>query len=221
MENENTKLTKNLAFPETDVTLVVEGQKIHVNKAVLSEHSPVFDTMFKSQFKESTAKEILLEGKKAEDVVEFLSCFYPKMKHPVKAENVLQVLPIAHEYQSSLVTDCEDLMIAMCEPRKGLTVNILLDYILVGEKYGLTRFIEAAMEFCACIDFDLLNGKTFSRSVPWTPTFKEKEDKDISSKFSKIGLKTQYAISKKRLQRMEMDRRNSGTLGDDYTIALS
>lgn len=84
MENENTKLTKNLAFPETDVTLVVEGQKIHVNKAVLSEHSPVFDTMFKSQFKESTAKEILLEGKKAEDVVEFLSCFYPKMKHPVK-----------------------------------------------------------------------------------------------------------------------------------------
>lgn len=84
MENENTKLTKNLAFPETDVTLVVEGQKIHVNKAVLSDHSPVFDTMFKSQFKESTAKEIILEDKKAEDVVEFLSCFYPKMKHPIK-----------------------------------------------------------------------------------------------------------------------------------------
>lgn len=137
------------------------------------------------------------------------------------AENVLQVLPIAHEYQSSLVTDCEDLMIAMCKPRKGLTVNILLDYILVGEKYGLTRFLETAMEFCACIDFDLLNGKTFSRSVPWPPTFIEKEDKDISSKFSKIGLKTQYAISKKRLQRMEMDRRDSETLGDDYTIALS
>lgn len=92
---------------------------------------------------------------------------------------------------------------------------------MVGEKYGLTRFLETAMEFCACIDFDLLNGKTFSRSVPWTPTFKEKEDKDISSKFSKIGLKTQYAISKKRLQRMEMDRRDSETLGDDYTIALS
>lgn len=61
----------------------MEDQKIHVNKAVLSQHSPVFDTMFKSQFKESTAKEIPLEDKKAEDVVEFLSCFYPKMKHPV------------------------------------------------------------------------------------------------------------------------------------------
>lgn len=83
MEKEKAKLTENLAFPETDLTLVVEGQKIHVNKSVLSEHSPVFDTMFKSQFKESTAKEIQLEDKKAEDVVEFLSCFYPKMKHPV------------------------------------------------------------------------------------------------------------------------------------------
>lgn len=220
MENENTKLTKNLAFPETDVTLVVEGQKIHVNKAVLSEHSPVFDTMFKSQFKESTAKEIILEDKKAEDVVEFLSCFYPKMKHPIKAENVLQVLPIAHEYQSSLVTDCEDFMIAMCKPGKGLTVNILLDYILVGEKYDLARFLEVAVEFCARIDFDLLNGKLFLQ-VPFSFDFEVKNDKDISSKFSKIGLKTQYAISKKRLQRMEMYRRNPETLGKDYTIALS
>lgn len=47
MEKKKTKLTENLAFPETDVTLVVEGQKIHVNKSVLSAHSPVFDTMFK------------------------------------------------------------------------------------------------------------------------------------------------------------------------------
>lgn len=221
MEKDKTKLTKNLAFPETDVTLVVEGQKIFANKAVLSEHSPVFDTMFKSLFKESTAKEILLEGKKADDVVEFLSCFYPKMKHPVKAENVLQVLPIAHEYHSSLVTDCEDFMIAMCKPDKGLTVNVLLDYILVGEKYDLARFLEAAVEFCARIDFDLLNGKMFNSSVLYSSGFRVDEDKDIYSKFSNIGLNTQYAISKKRLQRMEMNRRKSGTLGDDYTIALS
>lgn len=222
MEKEKIKLTENLAFPETDVTLVVEGQKIHVNKAVLSAHSPVFDTMFKSQFRESTAKEIPLEGKKAEDVVEFFSCFYHKMNHPLEAKNVLQVLPIAHEYQSNLVTDCEDLMIARCKPDKGLTVNTLLDYILVGEKYGLTRFLEAAVEFCARIDFDLLNGNIFSRQLPWGSFFKETEDKDISLKFSKIGLNTQYAISKKRLQRMEMYyRRNPDTSGDDVTIPLS
>lgn len=216
-----TNLTENIAFPETDVTLVVEGQKIHVNKSVLSEHSPVFDTMFKSQFKESTAKEIPLEDKKAEDVVEFLSCFYPKMKHPVTAENVLQVLPIAHEYQSPLVTDCEDFMIAMCKPDEGLTVNTLLDYILVGEKYGLTRFLEAVVEFCARIDFDLLNGKKFFQT--YGCNFSETQDKNLSLKFSKIGIKTKYAISKKRLQRLEMYyRSNLRTSGDDgTTIPLS
>lgn len=73
----------DVGFPGTDLTLVVEGQKIQVNKAVLSEHSPVFNTMFNSNFKESTSKEIELEDKKAADVVEFLKCFYPNMKHPV------------------------------------------------------------------------------------------------------------------------------------------
>lgn len=73
----------DVGFPGTYLTLVVEGQKIQVNKAVLSEHSPVFNTMFNSNFKESTSIEIELEDKKAADVVEFLKCFYSNMKHPV------------------------------------------------------------------------------------------------------------------------------------------
>lgn len=149
----------DVGFPGTDLILVVEGQKIHVNKAVLSEHSPVFNIMFKSQFKESTAKEIVLEEKKAADVVEFLKCFYPNMKHPITGENVLQVLPLAHEYQSPLVASCEEFMSRICKPDKGLTVSKLLDYILAGEKYGLTSFLEAAVEFCAHVDFELLKLK--------------------------------------------------------------
>lgn len=82
-KKEGIKLRNDRAFPETDAILVVEDQKIHVNKAVLSQHSPVFNTMFNSNFKESTSKEIELEDKKAADVVEFLKCFYPNMKHPV------------------------------------------------------------------------------------------------------------------------------------------
>lgn len=117
------------------------------------------------------------------------------------------------------MTDCEDFMIAMCKPDKRLTVNTLLDYILAGEKYGFTRFIEAAVELCARIDFDLLNGKRFSK--PWG-NYTEEEDKNITLKFSKIGIKTQYAISKKRLQRLEMYyRSNPRTSGDDVTIPLS
>lgn len=35
-KNKDINLTDDRAFPETDVILVVEDQKIHVNKAVLS-----------------------------------------------------------------------------------------------------------------------------------------------------------------------------------------
>lgn len=59
-------------------------------KAVLSEHSPVFNVMFKSKFKESTAKEIVLHDKKAVDVVEFLRSFYPNMKHPITGKERIQ-----------------------------------------------------------------------------------------------------------------------------------
>lgn len=86
-----TSLATDLCFPKTDVTLVMEDQKIHVNKSVLSEHSPVFNAMFNSEFKESTPVEITLEGKRAADVAEFLKCFYPNMKPTVSG--ILKCLP--------------------------------------------------------------------------------------------------------------------------------
>lgn len=51
---------EELGFPGTDLTLVVEGRKAHVNKNVRSEHSAVFDTsMLNSKLKKSTAQEII------------------------------------------------------------------------------------------------------------------------------------------------------------------
>lgn len=47
--------------------------------------------MFNSEFKESTAVEITLEGKRAADVAEFLKCFYPNMKHNITG--ILNCLP--------------------------------------------------------------------------------------------------------------------------------
>lgn len=225
-DNESTKQAAYPGFPETDVTLVVEDQKIHVNKAVLSEHSPVFGTMFKSEFKERSAKEITLVDKKLADVVEFLKSFYPNMKHPINRKNVLQVLPLAHEYQSSLVADCENFMIAMCKPKSGVTVSTLLDYILAGEKYNLTRFLEAAVEFCAHIDYQLLSGKSNINFIfghrAIDCTFEPTEDKPISWKFSKIELKTQFAIAEKRLLQLEKEKSFViSKKGSDYSIPLS
>ena len=45
-----------------DVILIVDGRKLYSNRAILSIWSPVFETMFKSNFKEKESSEINLPG---------------------------------------------------------------------------------------------------------------------------------------------------------------
>lgn len=45
-----------------DVVLIVDNRKLFCNKALLSIWSPVFETMFKSNFKEKDSIEINLPG---------------------------------------------------------------------------------------------------------------------------------------------------------------
>lgn len=47
-----------------DVILVVDNKKLYCNRAILSIWSPVFETMFKSNFKEKESSEINLPGNK-------------------------------------------------------------------------------------------------------------------------------------------------------------
>ena len=63
-------------WQDSDVILVVENDKFHVHRLILSMNSPVFKAMFKSQFKESTANEIPLPEKKADEVRDFLKKVY-------------------------------------------------------------------------------------------------------------------------------------------------
>ena len=63
-------------WEDSDVILVVEDEKFHVHCLILSMNSPVFKTMFKSQFKEATDNEISLPGKKAIGVLDFLKKLY-------------------------------------------------------------------------------------------------------------------------------------------------
>ena len=60
----------------SDVVLVVEGTKFHVHRCILSISSPVFQAMFTSQFKESTAEEIPLPEKSADEVEQLLKLIY-------------------------------------------------------------------------------------------------------------------------------------------------
>ena len=63
-------------WEDSDLILVVEDEKFHVHRLILSMNSPVFKTMFKSQFKEATSSEILLPEKKANEMLDFLKHIY-------------------------------------------------------------------------------------------------------------------------------------------------
>ena len=61
---------------DSDLILVVEDEKFHVHRVILSLNSPVFRAMFKSQFKEATSNEIPLPEKNASGVLDFLKIIY-------------------------------------------------------------------------------------------------------------------------------------------------
>lgn len=111
-------------------------------------------------------------------------------------------------------------MIRMCEPKSGVTVSLLLDFILAGEKYSLTRFLEAAVEFCANIDYKRLSGKSEPEDFDMSFIDEPTEDNPISWKFSNIELKTQFAIAEKRLLKLETNKTTS-ILRSDHSIPLS
>nr|XP_022307716.1 uncharacterized protein LOC111113718 [Crassostrea virginica] len=84
----------------TDVTLMVEEKPLHLNRKWLSENSPVFKKMFESDFEEKHAEVIPLPGKKLKDFKLFLNSFYfPPFTPPITEETVLDILPLADEYQ--------------------------------------------------------------------------------------------------------------------------
>ncbi|GMT03037.1 hypothetical protein PENTCL1PPCAC_25211, partial [Pristionchus entomophagus] len=63
-----------------DLALVIDGQKIYVNKGILAVHSPVFDTMFFGAFSEKDKEEIELKDIVREEFIDFLHVIYPSCK---------------------------------------------------------------------------------------------------------------------------------------------
>ena len=70
-------------WEDSDLVLVVEDKRFHVHRQILSLHSPVFKAMLNSQFKEATANEIPLPGKKADEILSFLKQLYMKERNGI------------------------------------------------------------------------------------------------------------------------------------------
>ncbi|XP_025110772.1 uncharacterized protein LOC112574113 isoform X2 [Pomacea canaliculata] len=83
----------------SDIVLVVENKKLHVNKTLLMMHSPVFMTMFTARFIEKDLSEIPLPGKKVNLMVELLDQIHPGYTNEkFHDETLRELLQLADEY---------------------------------------------------------------------------------------------------------------------------
>jgi len=67
---------------------MVEDEKFHVHRLILTMNSPVFKAMLKSGFREATNNEIPLPGKKANEVLDFLKQFYMEEREEITSKLV-------------------------------------------------------------------------------------------------------------------------------------
>ena len=128
----------------SDVVLVVEDQKFHVHRSILSFWSPVFEKMFTTEFKEKNSDEIPLPGKKESEIKLLLLMLYPSLEEKkVTKSNCYFLFELAHEYQiESIAQKCEALMVTMVKQRKEYDVLAMLIY---GQKYLLKTLISTCI----------------------------------------------------------------------------
>lgn len=105
-EEEENEFSSPWAY--SDVVFIVEGRKLHVNKATLRMVSPVFEAMFRGAFDEATAKEIPLPEKCYGEMVEFFRCIHPQINKDVSG----MYLVIARVFISILTSICHGLSTA-------------------------------------------------------------------------------------------------------------
>ena len=127
-------------WEQSDVVLLVEGEHFHVHRVILAMSSPVFSRMFSSDFKEKDADEIPLPEKKAAEIREMLMVIYPRFCKPVNDANLHSLLPLAREYQMTVLSQrCEDYLLRSAEREEQ--IGPILETLIVAQNYTLERVI--------------------------------------------------------------------------------
>ena len=146
IENENPTFDFTKKSWKDDVTFVIDEQRLYASKSVLAISSPVFESMFGSDFKEKVLTEVPLPGKKFAEFLQFLHCLYSKSSNCITAKNALTLLPLFDEYQvKSLKKEC-DRRLQMNLQENDLNVHQLLDYYNVASRHGLSDIKQLVME---------------------------------------------------------------------------
>ena len=154
----------------SDVVLVVEEDRFHVHRCILGMWSEVFTTMFTSQFKEKTAEEIPLPGKKSAEIKEMLLVIYPTSAKPISESNYAFLLDLAKEYMMTKLTEkCETYLMDRLFSTPGIFgVTSRNDYCLelleIAQNHGLNRLQTACIKEVKKMKFkDLKNHNMYEK----------------------------------------------------------
>ncbi|XP_020600660.1 kelch-like protein 30 [Orbicella faveolata] len=151
-------------WEQSDVVLLVEGQQFHVHRVILAMSSPVFSRMFSSDFKEKEADEIPLPEKKAAEIREMLMVIYPRFCKPVNATNLYFLLPLAREYQITVLSQkCEDYLLRVAE--KEHEIGPLFETLIVAQNYTLERAIAECVNKTQKLSIEELQGHELYEQV--------------------------------------------------------
>ncbi|CAO4368835.1 unnamed protein product [Caenorhabditis nigoni] len=126
------------ASDKTDVVLIVQGKKLHVNKSFLSFHSDYFSTLFPPNFKEGQMEEIEIREVSYKDFGLLLSTIYPMLVFP-SDETVEKLLELADRFLMPSV--------------KHLVEHHLLDHskfenqklMMLGDQYGIKSVLDKSI----------------------------------------------------------------------------
>ncbi|KAF1754620.1 hypothetical protein GCK72_021183 [Caenorhabditis remanei] len=125
---------------KTDAILVVEGKKLHVNKAVLSFHSEYFKTLFNGEFKEKSMQEIPIKDVKFEDFAATLSLLYPCPIKPTE-ENAEKLLELAERFLIPSAKYSLELFMKMCKMEKMNKIRIADKCKFMDSPIDLSAFV--------------------------------------------------------------------------------
>ncbi|XP_062578756.1 uncharacterized protein LOC134240706 [Saccostrea cucullata] len=149
----------------TDLVLLVEGRKIYVTKAILMHVSPVFKTMFTSDFREKDQQELLLPGKKYDNFVLFLTQIYPGERPPLTGDVLRKILPYVDEYQVDyLKKDCQNILVQGLEVSKGM--RYLLENLYIATTYGFQELYQKALHLLRIFPLDPCRQSNIFQRLP-------------------------------------------------------
>ena len=132
----------------SDVVFVVEDKKFHVHRYVLAQWSPVFETMFSSEFKEKNLSEIPLPDKKASEFKELLLLIYPtisgKALNTINNTNCHCLLRLAREYQMDVIYQkCEEFMVSKIQNASG---NTFMADLIFAQTYNFEKLLKISID---------------------------------------------------------------------------